>query len=315
MPLSIDVFFILSSFLLTLLGVNEYKKNGNFSFKNYFIRRALRIWPLYFLIMFFSFVVLKLVKAYTGQQITLPPAGWYLFFISNFYLSSHVFFLRLLWTLSVEEQFYLIWGLCLLLFQKHLSWVISLLSLISILFIFVATANKIGIYFNTLTYIIDMMAGAYAAFCITQNNALVNYIKHLNKNKIYWYYISMPVLFVLYYFTDNAATELFKEFLPEIFRLFFIAYVSLVIIEQMVNVSSGLNLSKNKLLIYTGKISYGLYCIHGMVISFGIMALKKMSFKLPGLIEAFILLLITFALASISYVVIEKPFLKLKGRF
>ena len=51
--LSIDVFFILSSFLLTWLGINEYKARGNFSFINYFIRRVLRIWPLYFLLMLF----------------------------------------------------------------------------------------------------------------------------------------------------------------------------------------------------------------------------------------------------------------------
>ena len=107
----LDIFFVLSSFLLTLLGLNEYEKTGKFSFKNYIIRRSLRIWPLYFLVMFFSFVILKMVVYYSGHQITLPPAYWYLFFISNFYLPDHVFFLRVLWTLSVEEQFYIFWGM------------------------------------------------------------------------------------------------------------------------------------------------------------------------------------------------------------
>src|SRR5690606_13494204 len=53
---SIDVFFILSSFLLTYLGLREFEKHGRFSFKNYFLRRALRIWPLYYLIMVLSFL-------------------------------------------------------------------------------------------------------------------------------------------------------------------------------------------------------------------------------------------------------------------
>ena len=116
--LSIDVFFILSSFLLTWLGINEYKEKGDFSFINYFIRRALRIWPLYFLLMIFSFVLVPYASAYINLRVTLPPAYYYLFFISNFYLEGHVYFLRFLWTLSVEEQFYIVWGLCLLLFQK-----------------------------------------------------------------------------------------------------------------------------------------------------------------------------------------------------
>ena len=90
--LSIDVFFILSSFLLTWLGINEYKEKGNFSFVNYFIRRILRIWPLYFLIMIFSFILLP----YLQVSVTLPPAFYYVYFISNFYLEGHVYFLRFL---------------------------------------------------------------------------------------------------------------------------------------------------------------------------------------------------------------------------
>ena len=66
LALSIDVFFILSSFLLTWLGINEYKVKGNFSFINYFIRRALRIWPLYILLMIFSFIIVP----YAGGSVT-----------------------------------------------------------------------------------------------------------------------------------------------------------------------------------------------------------------------------------------------------
>ncbi|MBL0144568.1 MAG: acyltransferase [Chitinophagaceae bacterium] len=116
--LSIDLFFVLSSFLITFLAFNEVEKNGNFSFKNYFIRRALRIWPLYYLLMLVSFVFIRLLANQMGETITLPPAAWYLFFVSNFYSEGHVFFLQQLWTLSVEEQFYIVWGLSLLFFTK-----------------------------------------------------------------------------------------------------------------------------------------------------------------------------------------------------
>lgn len=314
LPLSIDVFFILSSFLLTLLGINEYKLRGNFSFKNYFIRRALRIWPLYYLLMFFSFVVLKLVQNYTGQQMTLPPAGWYLFFISNFYLGSHVFFLRLLWTLSVEEQFYLFWGLCLLLFQKYMGWVILVLAIVSIVFNIVTTAKSTDVYFHTLTYVADMMIGAFAAYSITQNNRVVALVDKLKGKISFLFYLVLPGMLVLFFFIDKASNGITNDFAVLMFRFIFIVYAGLVIIDQMINSNTAINLSTKKFLIYSGKISYGLYCFHGIVITFGMLALKKTGIILPGAVNAIILLAITFAVASLSYYWVERPFLKLKDK-
>ena len=244
LPFSIDVFFILSSFLLTLLGMNEFEKIGKFSFKKYFIRRALRIWPLYFLLMFFSFVILEGVQKITGQQITLPPAEWYLFFVSNFYSPDHVFFLRILWTLSVEEQFYLLWGICLLLFQKHLITVIITFSLISFIFVICQTINGVGIYFHTITYIIDMMAGAFAAFSFKKNNIIVFRMKQITGCKTYLFYLSLPFLFILFFFIDTTVSGVFTYLLYEAFRFIFIIYCSLIIVHQIVTDKPPMNLSK-----------------------------------------------------------------------
>jgi peptidoglycan/LPS O-acetylase OafA/YrhL len=314
MPFSIDVFFILSAFLLTFLGIDEYKKTGKFSFKNYFIRRALRIWPLYYLLMVFSFVVLKILENYTGQNITLPPSEWYIFFISNFYLPEHVFFLRLLWTLSVEEQFYLIWGICLFLFQRKLEFIILIFVFLSVIFIVVQTIRGIGIYFHTLTYIIDMMAGAFAAYSIKRDSAIVKYFKLFSKNKGYLFYLFLPILFFVYFFIDEQLSGVIKQLVSELIRLIFIIYCSLLIIDQMVNRKPVINLSNKNFLIYTGKISYGLYCFHGFVISFGLIFFKRFNIYLPSLLIAFIFLIITFFVASLSYYYFEKPFLKLKDK-
>jgi peptidoglycan/LPS O-acetylase OafA/YrhL len=314
LPLSIDIFFILSSFLLTFLGINEYKLRGNFSFKNYFIRRALRIWPLYYLLMFFSFVVLKLFQKYTGQQITLPPAEWYLFFISNFYQPDHVFFLRLLWTLSVEEQFYLFWGLCLLLFQKYMLWVIAILAFISIIFNIATTITGSDIYFHTLTYVADMMIGAFAAYSIAQNNWVVNVVGRLKGKASFLFYLILPILLVFFFFIDKNTSELANDFAALLFKFLFSFYIGLVIIDQMVNSNNITSLSGKKFLIYSGKISYGLYCFHGIVITFGMLLLKKSGLVLPSIVNTILLLIATFAIASLSYTIIEKPFLKLKDK-
>ena len=312
--MGLDVFFILSSFLLTFLGMNEFETTGKFSFKNYFIRRALRIWPLYFIIMFFSFVILKIVQNYTGHQITLPPAGWYVLFVSNFYLPDHVFFLRLLWTLSVEEQFYFLWGFCLLVFQKYLKIVILILATISIGFIIIETINKIGIYFHTLTYIIDMMVGAFAAYSIKKNNRIAATIKTFSSQKELICYLSFPLLFLGYFLVNYLVSEIVHNLFAELVRLCFLIYCSVIIIIQMVTEKRKLDLSNYSFLIYTGKISYGLYCFHGMVISFGYLFLKQINLSLTPILTSFCFLIFTYLLAFLSYKLIESPFLKLKDK-
>ncbi len=314
MYLGLDVFFILSAFLLTLLGIREYQNKGNFSFKHYFLRRALRIWPLYYSILFFAFVILKIAQKYTGQQITLPPAGWYFFFISNYYLAGHVFFLRLLWTLSVEEQFYLIWGLCLRFFQKNLGWIIFILATGSLVFNIVGVFNDMDIYFNTVTYLLDMMAGAFVAFSITKNNSLETFFEVRGKAKSYLIYIFFPFLLAIAFLIDRSVSESFKSVTELSFRLIFILYCGLVIADQMVNGKTVIQLYNKKLLVYTGKISYGLYCFHGIVLTFAAFFFKNIRENLPGWLNAILMLAITFAIASLSYIVIEKPFLKLKDK-
>ena len=132
LPLALDVFFILSSFLLTYLALNEYKKRGNFSFRNYFTRRVLRIWPLYYFILILAFILFPFFANLFHTKITLPAPLYYVFYIANFYTIDHVFFLKFLWTISVEEQFYLLWGFCLRFFHKNLNTIIVILFLISI---------------------------------------------------------------------------------------------------------------------------------------------------------------------------------------
>lgn len=314
MGMGLDVFFILSSFLLTLLGMNEYERNGKFSLRKYFIRRILRIWPLYYLLMFFVFVILTTAQSYTGYQLTLAPPVWYLLFISNFYLADHVFFLRLLWTLSVEEQFYLFWGVCLLFFQKRLLTVILLSAIFSAAFIIIQTGRGIGIYFHTMAYIIDMMAGAYAAYSLKKNNRLVLLIKNASKFTKVLFYLFLPFLFFVFFYGCKFVSGVERDLLEQGVRCLFIIWCSLLIIDQMINTNAVINLSNKKLLIYTGKISYGLYCLHGFVISFGLFFLKKINFHFSPLFTAFGFLTVTYLLASISYFLIEKPFLKLKDR-
>jgi peptidoglycan/LPS O-acetylase OafA/YrhL len=312
--LSIDVFFILSSFLLTWLGINEYKTKGNFSFINYFIRRALRIWPLYYLLMIFSFVLLPYASSALGIPVTLPPAYYYLFFIGNFYLEGHVYFLQFLWTISVEEQFYLLWGLCLLLFQKHILPCAILLMMLSIGYTIYAISNNIPHDFNTLTYLFDFAAGIIAAFILHRGGVIVDSCKRMSKKVSFLFLLSLPVIFIiLFLLTDNSASYLYP-WLDLAGRYIFIVYTALFIIEQMLNERTFLKLKTQRFLVYTGKISYGLYCFHGIVLTFGVVGLQKTGISMPAIVQALLFLLVIYFIAATSYRFIEKPFLLLKDK-
>ncbi len=313
-PLTMDMFFVLSAFLLSLLGFREYAKNGFFSFKNYFVRRALRIWPLYFLIMFLSFVVIRIIAKNFDEQLSLPPWQWYVFFISNYYKADHVFFLRMLWSLSVEEQFYLVWGICLLLFQKKIKIVILVFSIASIIFITNAALQNKPVFFHTITYLVDMMAGAYAAYCVHKQNYLSKITSKIVGVYSLFFYCFLPILFFCSYFIDKNLYGIYNNLFAELLRLIFVAYSSIVIIDQIENENRIIDFSKSKFLVYTGKISYGLYCFHGFVITFISLLYVKLKINIPPFWLAFIMLCITFCIASLSYKFIEKPFLKLKGK-
>ncbi len=107
----VDLFFALSAFLITSILLREREETGGISLRRFYLRRILRIWPLYFML-----IALGVVLAHTMAKQSLPwyyVAG-YLLFVGNW---VHAVFGRPesicspLWTVSIEEQFYLIWPL------------------------------------------------------------------------------------------------------------------------------------------------------------------------------------------------------------
>ncbi len=314
-PLAIDVFFILSSFLLTYLALNEYKKRNNFSFKNYFTRRILRIWPLYFFIMILAFFVFPLIARQFGTSLTLPNSLYYIFFIANFYTIDHVFFLKFLWTISVEEQFYLFWGLSLRFLHKKLNMIIIVLFLLSILSSIYSIIKGSSNYYSTLTYLFDFGCGALASIYIFTNSRLIAWIKNLSRARTYAFYVYLIFHFIFFYFLNANTTGVANDFAGLLNRYLFIIYVSLFITEQMINTSRTNIFSNNRFLILTGKLSYGLYCFHGITITFVNLLLQHFKINIMSWLLVIIYFTINYLIAAISYNYLELPFLKLKSKW
>lgn len=112
----VDFFFVLSGYLITTLLLRESEAKGQFSMRNFYIRRALRIIPVYFFVVTCVALYFIGVKGETQYLSILP---YYYLFLSNF-LIEDIPLLGITWSLSVEEQYYLIWPLLLMLLPSRM---------------------------------------------------------------------------------------------------------------------------------------------------------------------------------------------------
>lgn len=312
--LSMDMFFALSAFIITHLAFFEIENNGSFSFRNFMLRRIFRIWPLYFLILAIAYTAVKQTAFHYHIPITLPPAGWYVFFVSNFYIDGHVFFLRQLWTISVEEQFYIIWAFCLLCLNKRIGLIAAALGSVSILFNYYSAAGTANVYYHSLTYLFDLMCGAYFAQLIHQKSGIIQFIRTPTLLKSISLYLFLPLFFLTYYFFNSLFTGISNNILDVTMRIVFIIHQCFIFVDQMYNVDSFFNLSKKRFLIYVGKIAYGVYCFHGLILTAGFLLIDRLSIQIHSFLTALILFGITLLIGSISYKYIEKPIINLKYR-
>ena len=113
---AVTFFFVLSGFLITYLLLKEHDRTGTIKVKTFYLKRSLRIWPLYFLLVFIGTIGVALVMPLLNLPYELPYTlgqTWYyfLFFVPGlvtFYYGHH--FLEPLWSIGVEEVFYLLWA-------------------------------------------------------------------------------------------------------------------------------------------------------------------------------------------------------------
>ncbi len=112
----VDFFFVLSGFLITTLLLREAGRKGRFSLAGFYWRRALRILPVYYFVVTFVAAYLYFVS---GRAEILPLLPYYYAFLSNF-LVEQIPLLSPTWSLAVEEQYYLIWPLALLILPRRL---------------------------------------------------------------------------------------------------------------------------------------------------------------------------------------------------
>ncbi len=263
--IGVDIFFVLSGFLITRIliveKINFLNNPNNFSrlqaIKNFTIRRSLRIFPIYFTLLFLLIVFNKILPNSVSQDF-----AWYFLYLQNILFCINQSWpggkLSHLWTLAVEEQFYLIW-----------PWVILFISqkwlLIAIIISFIL--GIASTYFLPF-YISGMFAGLLATSCMHAFAAggLLAYFNlfkndYLIKKK---YYIIVSSLLVLVYF--SLSTIGFLNFVFDLRTSLSITMVGLLTI-IIINPNSFLSSFSlgNPLLVFIVRISYGVYLFHNFI--------------------------------------------------
>ncbi len=334
----VTLFFVLSGFLITYLLLKEEQITSKISLKNFYFRRILRIWPLYFFIVLSSLFILPHISflyeppyhhPYIKSRIIIVIL--YLLFCGNVLtaLYSHVNFVRPTWSVSVEEQFYLIWPI-LLKFSKNklksiknvfiLYWTLRLISgfLNSDFF-----HQHMGNYnfFSILDSVIfqtpfdSLSIGGIAAYITWSNKTFIlNFL--YNKVTQHIIFISLPLL--LYLIQFHAQVQLFSRDIQcdnLIFSLIFAAAIINLAGNQNVIISL-----ENKILYHLGKISYGLYMYHWIAIVAVINLIKQFDIlKENILIFNIVLYTASFGLviliSHMSFTYFEYKFIVLKSKF
>ncbi|HWC54325.1 MAG TPA: acyltransferase, partial [Chitinophagaceae bacterium] len=177
--LAVSFFFTLSGFLITYLIIEEKENTGNFSLRNFYLRRIIRIWPLYYVVLFFTFFIYPLIKVQLGYMDQNPYNLLYqLFFLSNFdnisvdqqgLVDVAPMMISINWSIAIEEQFYAVWPILFFITGARRFW-IAIISVILISW-YCRTFLLEGhaLYYHTFSVISDLGIGALLAYLIFYN--------------------------------------------------------------------------------------------------------------------------------------------------
>ena len=256
-----NFFFVLSGFLITYLLLKEKNETGAFSIPKFYVRRIFRIWPLYFTIVLFCFVVVPMLMPLMHKVFfESSPAIFYFTFTVNFAFIigyyPHSSLLAMLWSISVEEQFYFFWPWLLQFFKKNVFVLLLLIIFVNLISRFFLIDYPKAIYFNTLSIISDFGIGGMIAFFSLNYSEKFIRLFSVPKTVTLLFYVSLIVIYFLYekIFTGNFMIWMERPVLGILFGL--------IIIDQCFNTRRIFNAGKFSFINYLGKISFGLYCYH-----------------------------------------------------
>lgn len=302
--MGVHVFFVISGFLITFLMIREKESTGRVNVPFFYVRRILRIWPLYYFVMIIGIWVLPLVSNTFHFRGSIPLN---LTFLNNFdhtpNISTNV---GVGWSVAIEEQFYLFWPLIFVLAASYRRLLLASLALYLISVTYVVI-YKYDAYEASLGNLLYLMTGCMGAILYSQKQTFANLFKSRN---ILWVSVVLAVLLLI----------LKEVFAPLYYpALFLLPACYLYWIIYAVDQGSDDGPVSN-LFAYLGKYTYGMYLFHpilitGTKIGFDKLSLNYTQNKWLAAATGVVALLLTIVVAILSYELVEKRILTLKEKF
>jgi peptidoglycan/LPS O-acetylase OafA/YrhL len=304
--IGVDIFFVISGFLISNIIFESLDKK-KFSFANFYTRRIKRIFPALLLVLIFCLIfgwIVLLSDEYA--QISKHVVGG-IGFVSNFILWSEAGYfdnvantkpLQHLWSLGIEEQFYLLWPLlCWLLFKKK-NFSIILISLTTLSFfanLFFTNNDNIEAFYSPLSRMWELLFGALLAYFTSIYNI---YYKKICENLTIVNFLS----FVGFLFLIFGFLFINKELkFPGLIALIPVTGATMIILSGPNSIFNKIFLS-NKIIVFFGLISYPLYLWHWPLLVFARIIEKET----PDRFFRLAIIFVSIILSWITYQFIEK---------
>jgi peptidoglycan/LPS O-acetylase OafA/YrhL len=324
--LGVDLFFVLSGYLITDILLGEMHQSN--ALKRFYIRRVLRIFPLYYLSLVLFLLILPQFERFKEPLgYFVNHQGWMWAYLQNWLFivdpPRYTDFLVHYWSLAVEEQFYILWPVAILVLRKvkRLLFFISLLLVLVLLARTLVWFYKIEdiAYFNLYTF------SRIDGICIGCMVALIRYLDpaFLSRNRA-WIVLAFAGLNFIFFFINQQYNFQFP-YLALIGYTTFAMLFGLLVHEGVVGKDRVINaLFNQRILKFFGKISYGFYLVHWpvyMLLNAGIFNIAKDylpsqgRFNMAMIFSSLICTIAGIAVSLVSYHFFEKHFLRLKERF
>jgi peptidoglycan/LPS O-acetylase OafA/YrhL len=310
--LGVLIFFVLSGFLITWLLLSEQERTSTISLRKFYIRRSLRIFPVFY---FFWFLVVG------GLLVRHRVVNWPQSIASFLYLNDYyqaIFGdpntgLSATWSLAVEEQFYIFWPVTFLLLSKDrrkmasvLLWSIGVLWVFRLVMIFAFHVPQGYIY-----EAFDMRADHLLSGCLLAVSLRTGLFPKLWQWLCStWWPGALTVAGLI--FCSLGETHYGPDFRDTIsFIAAPVLSASLIVCAIAFSKQGAWRILDTGVMRYLGRISYSIYLFQG----FAIWNIEKISGRYPFWLQLAAIIVATILLASGSYFFVERYFLKLKTRF
>jgi peptidoglycan/LPS O-acetylase OafA/YrhL len=310
--LGVDMFFVLSGFLIVTLLLRERDTTGTISIKNFYMRRTLRIFPLYYGVLLLLGVLFALKPASTQATNFFDLLPTYLTYTSNWFHSQNM--MAIAWSLSTEEQFYIVWPFV----EKILGGAIALPA-VGIVFVLNQIVNFGGAdhlfngWIGTHRPLLEILQTTFTPMCF---GVVAAHLLHTEKGFRSLQGLQKPYWSIVLLIGTLGLTNLFEiQNIGALHRLIIQLSMTFLLVSCVIQEKHGLHrIFTNVAVVQIATVSYGMYLLHLIVMGIVMPLLQPLGLysTIPLFIGTFGL---TMILSELSFRYYETPFLKLKHVF